>query len=210
MQRTRQTLVPALISILFSAVVAVVGWAPNLAAEDDASRTRPGESPVRGGASASDYTLGPEDVIEVFVWKEEELSRKVTVRPDGRVALPLAGELVAAGKTPADLEKEIAERLREYIDMPLVTVIVAEINSPKVSVLGEVRRPGRFVISQKTTILDAIALSGGFTEFAKRGNVVVLRATPSGVERIPIDVKHLVNQGGRPFYLQPGDTVHVD
>lgn len=209
MQRKTQTLVTALISILFSAVVAVVGWAPTFAA-DDASRTRPGEAPVRGGASASDYTLGPEDVIEVFVWKEEELSRKVTVRPDGRVALPLAGELVAAGKTPAELEKEIAERLREYIDMPLVTVIVEEINSPKVSVLGEVRRPGRFVISQKTTILDAIALSGGFTEFAHRGNVVVLRATPAGVERIPIDVKYLVNQGGNPFYLKPGDTVHVD
>lgn len=210
MQRTRQTLVTALISILFSAVVAVVGWAPSLAAAEDASRTQPGASPVRGGASASEYTLGPEDVIEVFVWKEEELSRKVTVRPDGRVALPLAGELVAAGKTPADLEKEIAERLREYIDRPLVTVIVEEINSPKVSVLGEVRRPGRFVISQRTTILDAIALSGGFTEYARRGNVLVLRPTPSGVERIPIDVKHLVNRGGNPFYLKPGDTVHVD
>lgn len=209
MQRSRQTLVTALISILFSALVVVVGWPPTFAA-DDASRTRPGDSPVRGGASASDFTLGPEDVIEVFVWKEEELSRKVTVRPDGRVALPLAGELVAAGKSPADLEKEIAERLREYIDMPLVTVIVAEINSPKVSVLGEVRRPGRFVISQKTTILDAIALSGGFTEFAHRGNVLVLRNSPSGVERIPIDVKYLVRNGGRPFYLKPGDTVHVD
>jgi len=210
MQRTRQTLVTALISILCSAGVALVGWAPSLAADDDASQTRPGESPVRGGASATDYTLGPEDVIEVFVWKEEELSRKVTVRPDGRVALPLAGELMASGKTPADLEKEIAERLREYIDVPLVTVIVEEINSPKVSVLGEVRRPGRFVISQKTTILDAIALSGGFTEFANRGDVVVLRQTQSGVERIPIDVKYLVNQGGNPFYLKPGDTVHVD
>lgn len=206
MQRTTQILVTALISILASAVVGT----PLPAAGDGASRTRPGASPARGGASASDYTLGPEDVIEVFVWKEEELSRTVTVRPDGRVALPLAGELEAAGKTPAELEGEIAERLREYIDVPLVTVIVEEINSPKVSVLGEVRRPGRFVISQKTTILDAIALSGGFTEFARRGQVLVLRTTPSGVERIPIDVKHLVNQGGRPFYLQPGDTVHVD
>lgn len=206
MQRTTHTLAIALISILASAVV---GGVPALAA-DDASRTRPGDAPVRGGASASDYTLGPEDVIEVFVWKEEELSRKVTVRPDGRVALPLAGELEAAGKTPSQLEKEIAERLREYIDVPLVTVIVAEINSPKVSVLGEVRRPGRFVISQKTTVLDAIALSGGFTEFARRGDVLVLRATPSGVERIPIDVKYLVKNGGRPFYLKPGDTVHVD
>lgn len=207
MQRTKLSLVTALISILASAAA---GGTPLPAAGDDASRPRTGASPVRGGASASDYALGPEDVIEVFVWKEEELSRTVTVRPDGRVALPLAGELEAAGKTPAELEKEIAERLREYIDVPLVTVIVEEINSPKVSVLGEVRRPGRFVISQKTTILDAIALSGGFTEFARRGQVMVLRTTPSGVERIPIDVKHLVNRGGHPFYLQPGDTVHVD
>ncbi|HSL82349.1 MAG TPA: polysaccharide biosynthesis/export family protein [Thermoanaerobaculia bacterium] len=206
MQRT-QTSVLALISVL--ALALVVGGGPALSA-DDASRTRPGESPVRGGASTTDFALGPEDVIEVFVWKEEELSRKVTVRPDGRVALPLAGELMASGKTPADLEKEIAERLREYIDVPLVTVIVEEINSPKVSVMGEVRRPGRFVISQQTTILDAIALSGGFTEFAHRRNVVVLRSTPSGVARIPIDVKYLVKNGGRPFYLKPGDTVHVN
>ena len=182
------------------------------AAPDAATETAPRETPRTQGAAALEatYALGPEDVIQVFVWKEPELSTKATVRPDGRIALPLAGELVAAGSTPRELEAEITERLKQYIDLPVVTVMVEAINSPKVSVLGEVRRPGRFLIAQRTSVLDAIALSGGFTEFAHRGRVTVLRPTPSGVERIPIDVKGLLQDGGRPFYLVPGDTIHVD
>lgn len=193
--------------------LALLAGAPAAAASDEAERTaaRPSAREVaEARATAGSYTLGPEDLVEVFVWKEPELSTTATVRPDGRIALPLAGELPAAGKTPKELEEEITARLEEYIDVPLVTVIVKEVNSPKVSVLGEVRRPGRFVINQKTTLLDAIAMSGGFTEFAHRGDVLVLRTTPSGVERISLDVKRLLRNGGRPFYLQPGDTVHVD
>lgn len=176
------------------------------------TETAPRETPRTQGAAALEaaYALGPEDVIQVFVWKEPELSTKATVRPDGRIALPLAGELVAAGSTPQELEAEITERLKQYIDLPVVTVMVEAINSPKVSVLGEVRRPGRFLIAQRTTVLDTIAMSGGFTEFAHRGRVTVLRPTRSGVERIPVDVKQLLADGGNPFYLAPGDTVHVD
>ena len=191
---------------------AAAGPADGDGAATAATETAPRETPRTQGAAALEatYALGPEDVIQVFVWKEPELSTKATVRPDGRIALPLAGELVAAGSTPRELEAEITERLKQYIDLPVVTVMVEAINSPKVSVLGEVRRPGRFLIAQRTSVLDAIALSGGFTEFAHRGRVTVLRPTPSGVERIPIDVKDLLQDGGRPFYLVPGDTVHVD
>ena len=174
------------------------------------SNGRPPAAPRTAAANPSGYRLGPADVIQVFVWKEPDLSTTVTVRPDGRITLPLAGELTAADKTPKQLEEELATRLSEYIDTPLVTVIVKEVESSKVSVLGEVQRPGRFVISQKTTVLDAIAMSGGFTEFAHRGEVLVLRPTSSGVRRIPVHVKRMLKQGGRPFYLQPGDTVHVD
>lgn len=200
---------PTLVTALLSAWL----WIPAAAAAGEESRTaeRPTAREVAASrATDGSYALGPEDLVEVFVWKEPDLSTTATVRPDGRIALPLAGELPAAGKTPKELEDEITARLEEYIDVPLVTVVVKEVNSPKVSVLGEVRRPGRFVIPQKTTILDAIAMSGGFTEFAHRGRVLVLRTTPSGVERIPLDVKRLLRNGGRPFYLQPGDTVHVD
>ncbi|HUP41811.1 MAG TPA: polysaccharide biosynthesis/export family protein [Thermoanaerobaculia bacterium] len=174
------------------------------------SRPEAATRPLGGSAVEATYALGPEDVIQVFVWKEPELSTRATVRPDGRIALPLAGELMASGSTPRELEQEITKRLERYIEMPVVTVMVEAINSPKVSVLGEVRRPGRFLIAQRTTVLDAIAMSGGFTEFARRGRVAVLRPTSAGVQRIPIDVKHLLQDGGSPFYLQPGDTLHVD
>lgn len=163
-----------------------------------------------GGRPEVDYQLGPEDVIEVFVWKEPDLSTQVTVRPDGRITLPLAGELIAAGKTPQELQAEIASSLERYVEQPVVTVIVKAINSRQISVLGEVRRPGRYRISQRTDILDAIAMSGGFTEFADRKEVLILRKTKSGVRRMQVNVKRLLNEGAHPLYLEPGDTVYVD
>jgi polysaccharide export outer membrane protein len=156
------------------------------------------------------YVVGPEDLIEVFVWKEPELSTTVTVRPDGMITLPLAGEMHAAGSTPAQLGEEISDRLRQYIDRPLVTVVVKQINSPKISVLGEVRRPGRYLLLQTTSVLDAIAMGGGFTEFASRDYVVVLRKTPSGQQRYRLNVKRMVNDNSsRPFHLTPQDVVYV-
>ncbi|MFW6175802.1 MAG: polysaccharide biosynthesis/export family protein, partial [Acidobacteriota bacterium] len=101
-------------------------------------------------------------------------------------------------------------RLKEYLDLPVVTVMVKEINSPQISVLGEVRRPGRYRVTERVTILDAIALGGGFTEFADRAAVVVIRKTPSGVRRYRINVRSMLRDGGGPFYLEPRDTVYVD
>lgn len=161
-------------------------------------------------ADSAAYTLGAGDVLEVFVWKEPELSVTTTVRPDGRIALPLAGELVASGRTTQDLQESITSRLQEYLDLPVVTVMVKEINSPQISVLGEIRRPGRYRVTERVTILDAIALGGGFTEFANRSAVVVIRKTPSGVRRYRINVRSMLRNGGGPFYLEPRDTVYVD
>lgn len=198
------------------ALLLIVGLgSPSTASEEPATDPHgdPDTSLSRPGVAESGaYRLGPEDVIEVFVWKEPELSTTVTVRPDGRIAIPLAGEVTAAGQTPKELEQVMRSRLAEYLDVPVVTVTVKEINSPKVSVLGEVRRPGRHVISQSTTVLDAIAMSGGLTEFANPGKVTVLRKTGSGVRRIPVDLKDWLRgrTAGKPLDLEPGDTVHVD
>lgn len=161
-------------------------------------------------ADSAAYTLGAGDVLEVFVWKEPELSATTTVRPDGRIALPLAGEIVASGRTTQDLQESITSRLQEYLDLPVVTVMVQEINSPQISVLGEVRRPGRYRVTERVTILDAIALGGGFTEFADRSAVVVIRKTASGVRRYRINVRSMLRNGGGPFYLEARDTVYVD
>jgi len=172
----------------------------------EADRHLAGALPDHAGAPS--YVLGPEDVIEVFVWKSPELSTTATVRPDGRISLPLAGELQAAGKSPEELRDGITKSLRRYIETPFVTVMVKAVNSPQISVLGQVRRPGRYRLAQRATIFDAIALGGGLSEFADPKDVVVLRSSTSGVERIRVNVKELL-RNGQPPVLEPGDTVYV-
>jgi polysaccharide export outer membrane protein len=162
-------------------------------------------------SSERDYRLGPEDVIDVFVWKEPDLSTSVVIRPDGKISLPLANELQASGKTAVELQQEITERLRIYLTQPVVNVMVKQINSQKISVLGEVRKPDVYRIKNRVTVLDAIAMAGGFTDLARPNRVIVLRNTASGPQHIKINVKQTVaDNAGSPFYLQPQDTVYVE
>ena len=158
-----------------------------------------------------EYRLGPEDVIEVFVWKQPELTTTVVIRPDGRISLPLTNELEASGKTAVQLQKEITERLQEYITKPIVNVIVKQVNSLKISVLGEVRKPDVYRIKNQVTVLDAIAMAGGFTDLARPNRVIVIRNARYGPQRIKINVKQVVADDSKgPFYLQPLDTVYVE
>jgi polysaccharide export outer membrane protein len=159
----------------------------------------------------AEYRLGPEDVIEVFVWKEPELTATVVIRPDGRISLPLANELEASGRTASELQQEITIRLSKYVVQPVVNVMVKQVNSLKISVLGEVRRPDVYRIKTRVTVLDAIAMAGGFTDLARPNRVIVLRNTPTGPQRIKLNIKQLVaDDGGAPFYLQTLDTVYVE
>ena len=157
-----------------------------------------------------DYRLGPEDLVEVFVWKEPDLTTTVAVRPDGRISLPLTNELQASGQTVTELQGEITKRLARFIANPIVNVMVKEVKSPKISVLGEVKKPDVYKMLQKLSVLDAIALAGGFTEFAKPEKVVVIRNGSGAVQRIPVNVKKLLKAGrGEVFPLQPSDVVYV-
>jgi polysaccharide export outer membrane protein len=150
-------------------------------------------------------------VIDVFVWKEPDLSTTVVIRPDGKISLPLANELEASGKTASELQQEIATRLKQFVFEPVVNVIVKQINSLKISVLGEVRKPDMYRIKNRVTVLDAIAMAGGFTDLARPNRVVVLRTTPAGVQRIKIDLKQMMaSENATPFLLQPMDTVYVE
>src|SRR6202167_3477112 len=176
------------------------------AMNDSNSTVTPTVSPME-----SDYHLGPEDVIEVFVWKEPDLSTTVVVRPDGRISLPLANELEASGYTVDQLQSEIAHQLRRYIPEPIVNVMVKQINSVKISVLGEVRKPDVYRIKNRVTVLDAIAMAGGFTDLARPNRVVVLRNTPSGQQRIKVNINQAVDANTTPpLYLEPTDTVYVE
>ncbi len=170
----------------------------------------PKEPPPAAGAG-TDYRLGPEDVIDVFVWKEPELTTSVVIRPDGKISLPLANEIEASGKTAVELQDEIKQRLQKFVLDPQVNVMVKQINSLKISVLGEVRKPDVYRIKNRVTVLEAIAMAGGFTDLARPNHVVVIRDTPAGTKRFPIDVKKSVEDNGAPpFYLQPLDTVYVE
>jgi polysaccharide biosynthesis/export protein len=158
------------------------------------------------------FVIGDDDVLAINVWKEPDISQKIPVRSDGKISLPLVGELQAAGTTPLKLEQDIAAKLKDYIEEPEVTVIVEQINSQKFNILGQVNHPGSFVLANSATILDAIALAGGFRDFAKQKSIYVLRQNPDGSQsRIPFNYKEVL-KGQNPaqnIKLQPRDTVIV-
>jgi polysaccharide export outer membrane protein len=156
-----------------------------------------------------DYKIGPEDVLDISVWKNAELSRTVPVRPDGRVSLPLVNDIQAAGLTPSRLRQELTRRLSEYVPAPEVAVIVREVHSAKVSVVGAVRSPGRYEVRSPATVLELIALAQGFTDFASRDRIVVLRqnATPA---RITFNYGKITSGAEQDnFFVQAGDIIVV-
>jgi polysaccharide biosynthesis/export protein len=186
------------------------------AAGDDHAAAAPAPCTIAPAASTkstafgeAEYRLGPEDVVSVFVWKQPDLSTTVVIRPDRKISLPMLGEMEAAGKTAGQLETEIGGALRQYVVDPRVNVIVKEVNSPAISVLGQVRKPDRYRIRQRVTALEAIALAGGFTEFAKRDKVTIIRNNGSEKLRIQVDLKKVVGGNGDVYYLEPLDTVYV-
>jgi len=163
--------------------------------------------------SRSEYVIGPADVLSIRVWKNPELSiEQVPVRPDGKISTPLVNDVQAAGLTPNQLKDVLAQRLGEYVTAPDVTVIVAQMNSRRVSVVGEVARPGPVPIMADTRVLDAITYAGGFTQFANRDRVDVLRRQPDGsVLKYRFDYGDYVS-GKAPhanFLLQIDDTIVV-
>jgi polysaccharide export outer membrane protein len=153
------------------------------------------------------YTIGPGDVLRIAVWKEEDLTSVVKVRPDGIIAMPLVGELVVTGRTPADVQAQVTEIVNQFVTAPYVTVIVEEINSRKIYLAGNVAKPGVYDLLQPTRLLQAIAMAGGTTEFAKEDRVVVLRTTGKRFEasmKMIARGKYTDN-----ILLRPGDTIII-
>jgi polysaccharide export outer membrane protein len=158
------------------------------------------------------FVIGTDDVLTVIVWKEPDISRSVPVRSDGKISLPLVGEVQATGQTPQQLEKEISARLQNYISEPAVTVIVQEIRSQRFNILGQVARPGSYLLTNSATVLDAIAMSGGFRDFAKQKSIYVLRTMPDGTqERLAFNYKEVIKgkNSDANIKLLPRDTVVV-
>ncbi len=159
-----------------------------------------------------DYVIGPEDVLAINIWREPEISRTEPVRPDGKISLPLIGDLAASGLSPGKLRTIITEKLKLYIDDPEVVVIVQEVKSHTFSIVGAVAKPGTYSLAKLVTVLDAIAQAGGLQEFAKARKIYVLRRMPDGSRAtLRFDYKAVIKGNGfqQNVELSPGDTVVV-
>jgi polysaccharide export outer membrane protein len=162
--------------------------------------------------NAIGYRVGAGDVLKVNVWKHDELSQQVTVRPDGKFSLTLVGDIDAEGRTVDEIGAEIAKRsTRFFQDNPPVSVQVAEVKSYKIYVVGEVLHGGEFTPNHQVTVLHGLAMAGGFTRFASPDHIVIVRRDPHGDRRIPFDYGAVVNDGDlqENLALQSGDTVIV-
>jgi polysaccharide export outer membrane protein len=160
---------------------------------------------------SQDYVIGPEDSVEVQVWKNPDLSRTVTVRPDGKISLPLIGDVQAAGQTATQLTEAVTDKLKIYYKEPAqVTVIVSQVNSYVIYVLGEVRTQGKQVVRSGTSFLQAISLAGGFTPFASTSKITLRRRSSAGKETIiPIRYKDVLTDQQANLVLKSGDTIIV-
>jgi polysaccharide export outer membrane protein len=159
----------------------------------------------------SNYSIGPEDVLTIDVWKEPEISRTVPVRRDGKISLPLLNDVQAAGLTPTQLSSEIEEKLLESIIKPQVTVIVTQMSSQRIYVLGQVTRGGAYPLAPDLTAMQALSIAGGFTPFANLKKIYIMRTENGKSKILPINYKELA-AGLKPqqnIHLKPGDTIVV-
>lgn len=193
--------------IVSSVVVGALLW--TLSAANQAGAQGPAaERDASRAATPEAYRIGPEDLLQISVWKNDALSKSVPVRPDGKISLPLLNDVQAAGLTALELRDVLARRLAEYMPSPEVSVIVADIRSFKVSVMGEVARPGRFELKSSATVLDVLAMAGGFTQFAARSKIVILQPDGAAMKRIPFNYNKIGGEQEN-FYLRSGDIVLV-
>jgi len=158
-----------------------------------------------------EYSVGESDVLRVNVWKETEVSQTVVVRTDGSISMPLINDVKVAGLTPLAIQQVIAEKLKAFLTNPQVTVTVMEIHSKHAFITGEVARPGGYPLNTETTVLQLIAQAGGFTPFAKKGEIVVLRSENGKQERLKFKYKEVISgkKTDQNISLRPGDTVVV-
>jgi len=160
---------------------------------------------------ASPYRLGPEDVLDISVWKEQDLQKQVVVLPDGSISFPLVGSLQAAGHTPEEVQAQIAKRLQKFIPDPVVTVAVAHLNAYQIYVIGKVGRPGVYPVGRRLDVVQALALAGGLNPFAAANDIKILRR--EGGKQTTLNFRYADIEAGKRLdqniLLQPGDVIVV-
>ncbi len=204
-----------LLMILWLSVCAIPARAQN---ESSPKQSAPPAVPAaaedetkKAATTDPNYVIGPQDVLDVSVWKEPQVSRVVPVRPDGKISLPLLNDVQAAGLTPAQLGVQITESLKKYVTSPQVTVIVTTINSQRFYILGEALKPGAYPMVPGMTVMQALSSAGGFTPFAKMKSIYVLREENGKKVKYPFNYKDAVNgkNAAQDILLKAGDTIVV-
>jgi polysaccharide export outer membrane protein len=212
-----QTSKVGLVALRLLKIALLLAVLSGLVMAQDAAKPAPSTATDTASKSATgvrpdSYIIGAEDVLTVFVWKEPDMTKTVPVRPDGMISLPLVGEIRASGYTPVQLQEVLAESMKKLISDPQVTVVVEKIGSLNFNIVGEVGHPGYFPLTRRMTVLDAIAMAGGFKDFAKTKKIYVLRSAANGTqERLPFNYKDVI-AGKNPqqnIELQPRDTIVV-
>lgn len=176
--------------------------------------TKPADAPAPAAAVdvPPEYVIGPQDVLGINFWRDADMTGDVTVRPDGRITLPLIGDVTAAGLTPEQLKKVIHQGAAKLIEDPTITVIVRQINSRKVFITGQVTTPGAHVLTGPLTVMQLISLAGGLTEYAKKKDITVMRTEPNGKQTVmPFNYSDVAKGKSlsQNIVLKPGDTVVV-
>jgi len=175
-----------------------------------ASQNPAANASTKDATDVAHYIIGPEDTLQVTVWKEPTLSGTVPVRPDGMISLVLLGDLRAAGMTPMQLSADITQRLKKYIQDPSVSVVVLSVNSQRIFVIGEVGHVGALALTAGMSPLQAIAAAGGLTPFANSKHIYILRGTGTNQKKIPFNYKNaLKGESKQDVSLEPGDTIVV-
>lgn len=201
------------LTLMALALLIISGCATNgYGVGDPDGRGGADHSPTLGNA-VMEYRIGPADVLSISVWNHKEMNQTVTVRPDGNVSFALIGDIPAVGLTPLELQLAMEKALGEYIELipGEVSVVVDAVHSYKVSVLGEVRLPGRFEFQNQASVLDALAEAGGLTEFASSSNILILRTIGGQTEKIRFDYQKLLKSADRQarVLIFPGDVILV-
>ncbi len=188
--------------ILFGGIAARGGAADNV--------VKAPQPPQAISQASPDYRMGPEDVLRISVWENKDLTLDLVVRPDGKVSMPLIQDVVAEGQTAMELANTIHQRLLVFIKEPQVSVIVLQVNAPKYFVIGNVTKPGTYPLRSETSILQALSLAGGFTQFASPRSIKLIRNTTGKQDVRKVNYNNLIDEGGEGNYiLKSGDTIVV-
>ena len=199
-----QNVIPALIFLLMLIPVSVFSQQDQ---DKDAVLTAKVQGEV--AADSDSYIIGPEDILNVYVWREESLSKTIPVRMDGKISLPLVDDVQASGLTPLQLKEFLVIKLKNFIDNPNVSVTVIEANSFKVYVSGQVRNPGVHRLRSETSFLQLIIMAGGFTDWADQKNILIIRKEKGAEIRITANYKKIIKGKASDFAIKRGDTVII-